>query len=136
MHLKTGSVGMQKKNGYRLLRNSQYALAGLWDMWRTEMSFRLELCVAFVLWASLLVISLPLSAKLVLALSLFGPIVAEAVNSAIERTVDLVTQEYHEQAKRAKDVGSAIVFLSILFTSLVWWATLYYHGVIVNSCFW
>jgi diacylglycerol kinase (ATP) len=119
---------MQKKAGYRLFRNSQYALAGLWDMLRTETSFRLELCVCILLWIALPAIPIPTEAKMILGLSLFVPIIAETVNSAIERTVDLVTQEYHEQAKRAKDVGSAVVFLSILFTGLVWWTTLHYSS--------
>lgn len=118
---------MRKKGSYRLFRNSQYALAGLWDMLSTETSFRLEVCVSFVLWISLLIINIHIGAKLVLGLSLFAPLIAEAINSAIERTVDLVTQEYHEQAKRAKDVGSAIVFLTIILTCLVWLATLFYY---------
>lgn len=46
-------------------------------------------------------------------ITLMGMPLAEIINSAIERCVDLVTLHYHEMAKRAKDVGSAIVFLSI-----------------------
>ena len=53
-------------------------------------------------------------------LSFMAILVAEAINSAIERVVDLVTLEYHPMAKKAKDVGSAIVFLSIVNCIVVW----------------
>ena len=45
---------------------------------------------------------------------------AETINSAIERAVDLVTQEYSELAGRAKDVGSFAVFLSIFIFITTW----------------
>jgi diacylglycerol kinase (ATP) len=52
-------------------------------------------------------------------------LIAEAINSAIERVVDLITLDYHKMAERAKDVGSAIVFLSILLFIVVWSAVFY-----------
>ena len=42
------------------------------------------------------------------------------MNSAIVRVTDLVTLEYHEMAGRAKDAGSAVVFLSIVIFVVVW----------------
>ena len=52
---------------------------------------------------------------------------AEAINSAIERCVDLVTLHYHEMAKRAKDVGSAVVFKYFyLCNNLVYCNILYF----------
>jgi diacylglycerol kinase (ATP) len=53
-------------------------------------------------------------------ITLLGMPLAEATNSAIERVVDLVTLEHHHMAKRAKDVGSTIVFLSIFIFVIVW----------------
>lgn len=53
-------------------------------------------------------------------------LLSEVINSAIERVVDLVTVEHHEMAGRAKDVGSAIVFISI-FIFCVTWGTLLYN---------
>ena len=47
-------------------------------------------------------------------------LLAEATNSAIERVVDLVTLEHHHMAGRAKDMGSAIVFLSIFIFVITW----------------
>ena len=49
-----------------------------------------------------------------------GMLIAETINSAIERVTDLVTLEHHDMAGRAKDVGSTIVFLSIVVFVIVW----------------
>ncbi len=51
--------------------------------------------------------------KLFMFITFSGVLLAEVINSAIERTVDLVTIEYHPMAKKAKDMGSTIVFVSI-----------------------
>ena len=61
----------------------------------------------------------------ILSVSLFVPLIAEIINSAIERTVDLVTFEHHELAKRAKDAGAALVFLSLAMLAFIWGLTLY-----------
>lgn len=118
---------MRTKVRYHLFRNTYYALAGLRDMAQNERSFQLELVVFICLQLTLFFLTIPFAGNAVLRLSLFIPLIAEAINSAIERTVDLVTLEYHEMAKRAKDAGSAIVFLSILLTALIWACTLYYY---------
>jgi diacylglycerol kinase (ATP) len=47
-------------------------------------------------------------------MTLMGVLLAETINSSIERVVDLVTLEHHPMAGRAKDVGSTIVFLSLV----------------------
>jgi diacylglycerol kinase (ATP) len=53
-------------------------------------------------------------------------LIAEVVNSAIERVVDLVTTDYHEMAKRAKDVSSAIVLLTLITSSTIWITILFF----------
>lgn len=113
------------KPKYTLFKNTQYALAGLKDIILNESSFKLQI-LGFVFF-NIVVFFLPiqLTFKMILSLSLFIPILAEIVNSAIERAVDLVTLEYNELAKRAKDAGSALVFVSIVFTVLIWLCVLY-----------
>ena len=61
-----------------------------------------------------------LTNKILMFITLMGMPLAEAINSAIERVVDLVTLEHHDMAGRAKDVGSAIVFLSIFIFIVTW----------------
>ena len=113
------------KPRYTFFKNTTYALAGLADITKNESSFKLQILLFVVM--NLVAWCLPLAFHLqvILSLSLFIPIIAEVVNSAIERVVDLVTLDYHELAKRAKDAGAALVFLSLLLTGLIWSAVLY-----------
>ena len=113
------------KPKYTLFKNTTYALAGLVDITKNESSFKLQILLFVVL--NLVAWFLPLAFhfKVILSLSLFIPILAEVTNSAIERVVDLVTLEYHELAKRAKDAGATLVFLSLVLTGAIWAAVLY-----------
>ena len=113
------------KPKFKFFKNWGYAVDGLVDLIKNETSFKLQV-VAFILF-SIIIVFLPVSlvVKSILFLSLLFPILAEIVNSAIERVVDLVTTDYHIMAKRAKDVGATLVFISILFTVIVWSLTLY-----------
>jgi diacylglycerol kinase (ATP) len=112
------------KPRYTLFKNTRYALNGLVEVTQNEPSFRLQILL-FV--AGMIVAwNLPISFvyQAILAASLFIPLLAEITNSAVERTVDLVTYEHHELAKRAKDAGAALVFLSLFMLAFVWTLTL------------
>ncbi len=115
---------MLNKPKYRLLKNTEYALNGFVDVVKHESSFRLQLLLFAVM--SIVAWLLPIDAALCLMLniSLFIPILAELVNSAIERVVDLVTLEQVEMAGRAKDVGATVVFVSLICTGAIWIGTL------------
>lgn len=98
----------------------RWSLKGLRAGWQHEASFRLEVCLAMVL--------IPLGFWLGhgalerLAL-IFPPMLvlsAEMLNSAIEAVVDKVSTEFHELAGRAKDMGSAAVFILMLLVLLSW----------------
>ena len=112
------------KPKHNLFRNGVYALEGFVDIVKNETSFKWQLLMLFVM--GIVAWSLPVSFTVssILFISLFIPILAEVINSAIERVVDLVTQDYHILAKQAKDVGATIVLLSLIVTLLIWLATL------------
>jgi len=113
------------KPEYTLFKNTRYALNGLIEVTQNEKSFRLQilLFVTGMTISWLLPVSYGHSA--VLGVSLFIPVMAEVINSSIERTVDLVTFDHHELAKRAKDAGAALVFLSLVMLAFIWIVTLY-----------
>ncbi|MGD9555372.1 MAG: diacylglycerol kinase [Arcobacteraceae bacterium] len=111
---------MRNQPKYNFFKNTQYALNGLKDLIKTENSFKIELCIVVLLLPLIVFFETSLSNKLFMFISLMGMPLAETINSAIERVVDLVTLEHHEMAKRAKDVGSTIVFLSIGIFVVVW----------------
>ncbi|MGN6228549.1 diacylglycerol kinase [Dyella sp. KULCS107] len=107
-------------NPRQLWNAFRWSMKGLQAGWRHEASFRLEAMLAVVLvplglWlghGALEKIALVLPAVLVLS--------GELLNSAIEAVVDKVSPEFHELAGRAKDMGSAAVFLLLVFTMLCW----------------
>ncbi len=113
------------KPRYTLFKNTRYALNGLIEVTQNEPSFRLQILLFIVGMISAWCLPLSFEHHAILAVSLFIPVIAEIINSAIERTVDLVTFEHHELAKRAKDAGAALVFLSLAMLAFIWGLTLY-----------
>ncbi len=116
------------KPKYTLLKNTKYAFSGMKDILINESSFKIQILAFCILSILLIYLPLPSNYKLLLFISLFIPILAEIINSAIERVVDLVTLEYHEMAKRAKHVGATIVFVSIIMTFSIW-AIVFYLNI-------
>ena len=108
------------KPKYKFFANASYALAGVLAMLKNEVAFRIEL--AFIIPALIVSVFLPVNFEqhLILAGILLIIIIAECVNSAIEACVDLVTENFHEKAKIAKDCASAGVFFSIVLAVGVW----------------
>ncbi len=111
---------MRNQPKYNFFKNTSYALKGLIDLIKTETSFKIELIITLILLPVIFIIDATLTNKALLFISLMGMMLAEATNSAIERVVDLVTMEHHDMAGRAKDVGSAVVFLSIFIFVVTW----------------
>jgi diacylglycerol kinase (ATP) len=108
------------KPKHNLFRNGGYAVEGFIDVVKNETSFKWQLLMLFVMGITSWNLPISFSHSSILFISLFIPILAEIVNSAIERVVDLVTSDYHILAKQAKDVGATIVLLSLIVTLLIW----------------
>lgn len=110
----------------RILKATQYSWQGLTAAWKHEAAFRQELL--------LVLIGIPLafwlaenrSELLWLILPLFILIIAELINSALEAAIDRIGDEHHALSGRAKDIGSAIVFVSLLLLMVIWSIILFY----------
>lgn len=104
----------------RVIRATNYSLQGLKSAYRHEAAFRQEV------WLSLILIPLGLwlgntaLEKLFLTGSILLVLIVELLNSAIESVVDRIGEEYHELSGRAKDIGSAAVFISLVLVVLTW----------------
>jgi len=112
------------KPKHNLFRNTIYALEGLVDIVKNETSFKWQLLMLFTFGVVAWYLPIGFGYASILFVSLFIPILAEIVNSAIERVVDLVTQDYHILAKQAKDAGASLVLVSFIVTVLIWYFTL------------
>jgi diacylglycerol kinase (ATP) len=109
----------------RIRHAAGYSLQGLTGAYRHESAFRQELWLAALM--------LPLAFWLgrtwvevaLLAGSVMLVMIVELLNSAVEATVDRISLDLHELAKRAKDYGSAAVFLALALCSGIWAAALW-----------
>ncbi len=98
----------------RVLRSFGYAGAGVRYLLRTQPNVRVHVVLALAALALGLVLQLSGPELAILALSIGLVLAAEAFNSAIELIVDLVSPDYHELARRAKDVSAAGVLIAAL----------------------
>ncbi|MDR1451272.1 MAG: diacylglycerol kinase [Helicobacteraceae bacterium] len=110
----------EKSRRFSLWRNLTHSIHGIIEVTRNETPMKADILLLIAGSAILIVWDISFTRRAVLFVSLLLPIFAELINSAIERVVDLVTEDYHDLAKTAKDAGSAVVFVALVITSLVW----------------
>jgi diacylglycerol kinase (ATP) len=114
------------KTGLRRIWNAFfYSMEGFKAAFHNEDAFRQEVLLAAILIP--LALFLPASGlgKALMITSVLLVLVVELLNSAIEATVDRISFENHQLAKRAKDIGSAAVFVSLWNVVVVWGLVLF-----------
>ncbi len=116
---------MTNKPRFAIFRNITYALAGMREMLRSETSFKIQLAAIALVSIGLVFAPLSLMSKLILFVSMWLISLVEAINSAIERVVDLVTLEHHPLAGQAKDIGAFAVLIAFVIVLMIWIVVLY-----------
>ncbi|MFO1362599.1 MAG: diacylglycerol kinase [Burkholderiales bacterium] len=109
----------------RIRRAFGYSLAGLRTAIAREHAFRQELALAAVLIPVALFLPASPPGKAALVASVLLVLVVELLNSAVESVVDLVSPGDHALAARAKDLGSAAVFVSLVNLAATWLLVLF-----------
>lgn len=104
----------------RLIKAAGYSVEGLKAAYQHEASIRLEARLLLVLVPAALWLGDNGIERAILITSLLGVFIVELLNSAIETVVDRISLERHELSKRAKDIGSAAVFIAIANVVVVW----------------
>ena len=113
---KATTLGMK-----RVVNAFFYSIEGIGSTWKHEEAFRQEMMLAFVLVPLAVVLPVELLGKALMIGSVLLVLIVELLNSAVEWCVDLAAQQQrHPFAKRAKDMGSAAVFLSLVNCLLMW----------------
>lgn len=97
-----------------------YSLDGLAAAFRHEDAFRIEVLLALILVPLALHMHVGAVAKALMVGSILLVLIAELVNSSIEAITDRISLENHVLAKRAKDMGSAAVMISLINVVAVW----------------
>ncbi len=114
------------KTGLRRIWNALfYSLDGIRAAFRHEEAFRQEALLALVLIPIALFLPADGVGKALMIASIFLVLVVELLNSAVEAAVDRVSLENHQLAKRAKDIGSAAVLVSLVNVVTVWMLVLF-----------
>ncbi|MGE4338078.1 MAG: diacylglycerol kinase [Pigmentiphaga sp.] len=104
----------------RLVAAFRYSWQGLRAAWRYEAAFRQELLLAAILVPTAFWLARTPLEVIVLLLPLAAVLVVELLNSAIEAVADALSAEYHMLLGRAKDFGSAAVWLCMAVLLIVW----------------
>lgn len=113
-------TNMQPTGLNRIFNATVYSLAGLRAAWHNEAAFRQECLVTLVLTPIGIWLGQTAVERSLLIGSCLLVIAVELLNSAIEAAVDRVSLDQHELAGRAKDLGSAAVFVSLGIVVLIW----------------
>ncbi|MBL0614542.1 diacylglycerol kinase [Aeromonas veronii] len=114
---KPGATGVT-----RIINATGYSMKGLKSAWINEAAFRQELMLILLLMPLAFWIGDSLNQILLLIIISWLVVIVEVLNSAVEAVVDRIGPEHHELSGRAKDLGSAAVFIALALNALVWGA--------------
>ncbi|MCW8330990.1 diacylglycerol kinase [Photobacterium sp. SDRW27] len=113
--MKPGEKGLQ-----RVLDATGYSVQGLKAAWKYEEAFRMEIILLIMLTGITFFLPVSKMEQLAMIASLFLVVIVELLNSALEAVVDRIGSDLHELSGRAKDIGSAAVFVSMIFAGITW----------------
>ena len=123
----TSSNPQKSRTGlHRMWHASLYSMAGLRAAW-TEAAFRQEALAAIVMLPLAMWLGQSWLERTVLAGTVLLVLIVELLNSGIEAAIDRVGPQWHALSKRAKDLGSAAVLLSLVLCAGTWTGALWQH---------
>ncbi|MGL4544275.1 MAG: diacylglycerol kinase [Plesiomonas sp.] len=112
---------MQKNTGFtRVYKAAIYSWQGFQHAFRHEAAFRQELVLTLVMLPLAFYFDVTAVERVLMIMVIGLVLITELLNSAVEAVVDRIGSEYHELAGRAKDMGSAAVFVALALVPLVW----------------
>jgi len=119
---------MQKNKGIeRIVKACGYSMAGFKAAWQEEAAFRQESLLMVVLFPLAFWLGDTVLEQMILIAVCVLVVIVELINSAVEAVVDRISDEQHVLSGRAKDMGSAAVFVSVLLAVFVWCGVILEH---------
>lgn len=109
----------------RVIHAAGYSAQGLRDAYRHESAFRQETWLAVIMLPAAVWLGRDWREVALLAGSVLLVMIVELLNSGIEAVVDRVSMDLHDLSKRAKDYGSAAVFIALALCGGIWAAALW-----------
>lgn len=104
----------------KIVKAAGYAWHGLLAAFRWEIAFRLEVYFCLVAFPLAIYLGKSPVERAILVATLFGILAAELFNTAVEAIIDRIGLERDELAKRAKDLGAAVVLIAIVNALIIW----------------
>lgn len=114
-----------KKGFIRIWNALIYSLNGLRIAVTQETSFKQEIGIYIVLLIVLFFLPLSFIFKCLLFFANTVVLIVELINSSIESIVDMTSPDYHDLAKKGKDLGSAAVFISMVLAVALWFCAIF-----------
>ena len=114
------SMPAKKKGLARIWVATVYSAEGLRACFRSEEAFRIESILSVFLIPLAVILGETALETAMLLFSIVLVLLVELLNSAIEAVVDRVSLDYHELSKKAKDIASGAVFVSLMTFLLIW----------------
>lgn len=114
------SMPAKKKGLARIWAATVYSAEGLRACFRSEEAFRIESILSVFLIPLAVILGETALETAMLLFSIVLVLLVELLNSAIEAVVDRVSLDYHELSKKAKDIASGAVFVSLMTFLLIW----------------
>jgi diacylglycerol kinase (ATP) len=113
------------KTGIKRLANAfTYSIAGTLAAFKHEDAFRQEVILSIVLIPLAIYLGQTAIEQSLMIASILLIIIVELLNSSVEATVDRISVKRHKLSKRAKDIGSAAVFFSLVNATVIWFLIL------------
>lgn len=109
-----------KKGLKRLFNAYKYSIDGIMAAWKDEEAFRQILVLGIIFGILGMIIGQDWGEKVLLLLPSILCIVGELINSAIENAIDFTSKDIHPLAKKAKDMGSAVQLVLLIFFVVIW----------------
>ena len=113
------------KTGIKRLANAfTYSVAGTLAAFKHEDAFRQEVILSTILIPLAIYLGQTAIEQALMIASILLIIIVELLNSSVEATVDRISVKRHKLSKRAKDIGSAAVFFSLVDAAVIWFLIL------------
>lgn len=120
----TGEIPEVKKGIGRALRAATFSWQGFKQI-LNEDAFKQELICFVVLAPVAVLLPVTIIYKMLMIISILFVMLVEVLNTSIEAVVDLVSPDYNEYAKLAKDLGSLAVLIAIIIAAIIWGTALW-----------
>ncbi|HZH61417.1 MAG TPA: diacylglycerol kinase family protein [Metabacillus sp.] len=110
---------LKKSEWKRFYKSFQYAWNGIVSTFKSERNFQIHVVISFIMFIIGMVLSFSKTEWIIILFLIGGMLALELINTAIEHVVDMITSEFHPQAKAAKDAAAGAVLVYAILSVII-----------------